>query len=491
MKKIAALLVLLSAGAFYWSGCTNGEEEGYTLAKTHCQSCHLLPEPSLLNKKTWFNHVLPKMGGLLGFERFDNSAYFESGRTHGAMSLTDWNKIVSYYVENAPDSLKGEKPEAITVGIQGMSVSAPQFAVKDPATTFVGINSNTKLLFADGVSQNLYRLSTERTLMDSVKGEKGIVHVREKDSIVAILSMGVLYPSDEKSGKLIVHDLRAGDSRTLLDSLQRPVFAEYSDLNTDGQEDIILCEFGNLSGQLSWYQNKGNTTYQKHVLRALPGAIRTQVVDWNKDNRPDIVAMLAQGDEGIFIYENKGGGKFAESRLLRLHPSYGSNYFELADFNGDGHSDILATNGDNGDYPPILKPYHGIRIYLNDGKNRFQEAVFLPVNGASKAVARDFDGDGDLDIASISYFPDYDSRPSESFLYWENKGGLSFRPFTIKEATAGRWLTMEAGDVDGDGDLDILLGNAKFTLGYIPDWLMKQWNTSAPSLLVIKNLRKG
>ncbi|HEY1021786.1 MAG TPA: VCBS repeat-containing protein, partial [Flavisolibacter sp.] len=108
-----------------------------------------------------------------------------------------------------------------------------------------------------------------------------------------------------------------------------------------------------------------------------------------------------------------------------------------------------------------------------------------------KAVARDFDGDGDLDIASISYFPDYDSRPSESFLYWENKGGLSFKPFTVKEATTGRWLTMDAGDVDSDGDTDIVLGNAKFTLGYIPGWLMKQWNANSPSVLVIKNLRKG
>lgn len=489
MKKIAALLALLTAGAFYWSGCTEDGDEGHALSKKHCQSCHLLPNPGLLDKKTWFNHVLPKMGGLLGFSRFDNGAYFESGRQE-TMPLSDWNTIVSYYVENAPDSLDGDKPESITVGIKGMTVSAPPFAVKDPTTTYVGIG-DAQLLFADAVSQNLYRLSPAGMLIDSIRGEKGIVHVRQKDSIVSMLSMGVLYPSDEKSGKLTVHDLRSGVTRTLLDSLQRPVYAVYSDLDSDGREDIILCEFGNLSGQLSWFQNKGNDSYQKHVLRALPGAIRTQIVDWNRDNHPDIVAMLAQGDEGIFVYENRGNGQFTESRLLRLHPSYGSNYFELADFNGDGHPDLLATNGDNGDYPPILKPYHGIRIYLNDGKNRFEEKVFLPVNGACKAVARDFDGDGDLDIASIAYFPDYDSRPSESFLYWENKDGLSFRPFTVKEATAGRWLTMDTGDVDGDGDTDIVLGNAKFTLGYIPGWLMKQWNASSPSVLVIKKLRKG
>ena len=275
-----------------------------------------------------------------------------------------------------------------------------------------------------------------------------------------------------------------------MDSLQRPVFAEYGDVNGDTLEDIILCEFGNNTGRLSWFENKGNRIYDKHVLRAMPGAIRTQLIDLNKDGRQDIVAMLAQGDEGIFVYYNRGGGRFDEERLLQLPPSFGSNYFELADINKDGHPDILATNGDNGDYPPILKPYHGIRIYLNDGNNRFAEEVFLPMNGACKALARDFDGDGDLDIASISYFPDYAHRPEESFLYWENKGGLSFRPASFNGAASGRWLTMDAGDVDGDGDTDIILGNATFTLGNIPGWIMKGWKTNSPSVLLLKNNHK-
>ena len=113
------------------------------------------------------------------------------------------------------------------------------------------------------------------------------------------------------------------------------------------------------------------------------------------------------------------------------------------------------------------------------------------MNGASKAIAKDFDGDGDLDIASISYFPDYSNTPEESFIYWENKGNYSFQPFSFKDAFAGRWLTMDAGDMDGDGDLDIILGNAKFPIGAVPGWLMKKWNQSSPSVLILKNKRKG
>ncbi|MBC7688928.1 MAG: VCBS repeat-containing protein, partial [Aquabacterium sp.] len=203
--------------------------------------------------------------------------------------------------------------------------------------------------------------------------------------------------------------------------------------------------------------------------------------------KPDIMALMAQADEGIFIYYNQGNNGFKEERVLQLPPSYGSNYFELADFNNDGYPDIIATNGDNGDYPPILKAYHGIRIYLNDGRNNFSEKLFLHVNGIGKAIAKDFDGDGDLDIASIAFFADYKNSPEEGFIYWENKGDLKFEPSTFKEVNTGRWLTMEAGDFDGDGDTDLILGNAVFFMSALPTSLKNKLEIKSPSVLLLKN----
>lgn len=64
--------------------------------------------------------------------------------------------------------------------------------------------------------------------------------------------------------------------------------------------------------------------------------------------------------------------------------------------------------------------------------------------------------DGDLDLASISYFPDH--TKSESFLFFENKGNIKFEVKTLSYFSKIKILTLDAGDFDKDGDLDIVLG---------------------------------
>ncbi|MFL5773776.1 MAG: FG-GAP repeat domain-containing protein [Flavisolibacter sp.] len=484
MKKLYFFFLIVIFIYVYFSGCETSSR-GEQLAKQHCRSCHMLPDPSLLDKTTWVNYVLPKMGGLLGFVHFAGGGYAESGKGADVMPLTDWQEIVAYYLKNAPDTLALPERMKIESSIRGFEVTMPVGQEKAPATTLVKILPG-HLLYGDGVKKILYETDSQHVTIIPVNGD-GVVNINDSGTTWKILDMGVLYPSDEKKGSLSEYDPATKQWTTLLDSLQRPVDAEYADLNQDHLTDIIICEFGNVTGQLGWYENTGNKKFVHHVLRPLPGSVRTVIRDVNHDGLPDIIALMAQGDEGIFMYVNKGNGAFEEQRLLQFPPSYGCNYFEMDDFNGDGFPDLLVTNGDNGDYPPVMKPYHGIRVYLNDGNFHFSEKFFLHQNGVEKAVARDFDGDGDLDIASISYFPDYQHHPEEGFLYWENVLPFSFRPYSIKEAVSGRWLTMDAGDADNDGDIDIILGNAAFSLGHVPDSLMKHWKESSPPVLLLRN----
>jgi hypothetical protein len=195
--------------------------------------------------------------------------------------------------------------------------------------------------------------------------------------------------------------------------------------------------------------------------------------------------LFAQGEEGIFLFINKGKGRFEEREVLRFPPAYGSSSFELADINGDGYPDIVYTCGDNADYSAVFKPYHGVYVFINDGHNRFSQTFFYPVDGCYKALARDFDGDGDLDLAVIAYFADYIRQPDEGFVYLENEGRMRFKPYTVPAARVGRWLTMAAGDVDGDGRTDLVLGN--FSLGPALNKGGNDWR-KGPSVLLLKNL---
>lgn len=217
----------------------------------------------------------------------------------------------------------------------------------------------------------------------------------------------------------------------------------------------------------------------------MPGVRNVVITDENHDGLPDVVALFTQGDEQIVQFTSRGNFEFKQTSVLRFPAVYGSSYFQLADFNGDGNRDILYTNGDNGDYGVTLRPYHGVRIFLNDGKSSFKENWFYPMHGASKAIAYDFDGDGDSDIAAIAFYPDLIKTPQRGFIYFENTGN-GFTPYVTPLASAGRWAVMESVDLDHDDDLDIILGAVKFKSFNKPG-AADQSSQKAVSLLLLRN----
>ncbi|GAB3017701.1 FG-GAP repeat domain-containing protein [Spirosoma pulveris] len=303
-----------------------------------------------------------------------------------------------------------------------------------------------------------------------------------------LLTIGVFSPSDQHLGRLMTLERAAkpGSIPVNIRQLPRPVQFLASDLNSDGKEDALICGFGNNAGKLFWYD--GFDPAKERILKAFPGARKVEIADFNHDKKPDIMVLMAQAREEVSIFYNLGNGKFKEKIILQFSPLFGSSYFELVDFNKDGFQDILLTNGDNWDYSSIKKNYHGVRIYLNDRKDNFKEVWFYPMYGAAKAIARDFDKDGDLDLAATSFYTSLE-QPEQSFIYFSNQGGLTFTPLSTPAGADGKWLTMEAADFDRDGDVDLILGSYFHTVGEMTQLLFKGI-TSFPQLLVLENQSK-
>lgn len=102
---------------------------------------------------------------------------------------------------------------------------------------------------------------------------------------------------------------------------------------------------------------------------------------------------------------------------------------------------------------------------------------------------RDFDEDGDLDIATVSFYPDYSRRPNEAFIYFENEGGreLCYHPRTFAESDLGRWMTLDAGDVDRDGDIDLVLASQFEGPSLAPAQLESKWVSEGPPYVILRN----
>lgn len=397
----------------------------------------------------------------------------------------DWDKIYAYYLRKSPKALKVEAPE-ISLDLAQFKVSLPGYRLSPPSSTLVQFNDQGFLL-GDANTGSLYQFDQQRTMQQYLKVQEGAVSVHENEDALFVTVMGSFSPTDEPSGRLLRLPKKPGEKGTILiPGLQRPVHSDFGDLNGDGLEDIITCEFAKWTGGLAWWENKGNAPFEKHILRNKPGATKAYIRDLNKDGQQDIIALFGQGDEGIFIYYNQGNGTFVENRVLEFPASYGSSYFNLFDFNEDGFLDIIYTNGDNADYIPILKPYHGIRIFLNNGQNQFMEHFFYALNGAYKAIPADFDKDGDMDIAAISFFPDYKEHPEQGFVYLENTGDLNFKASSFKGVSNGRWIVMDAGDADQDGDLDILLGSLTFEVPAKPK-IVELWQKAGIPFVLLEN----
>lgn len=500
-KVLLNAAVLVSLVTFLSCTPSTTELSGEELVAKYCTGCHLPPVPGQLPKENW-PFVLKWMGNYLGFR--------DTGGALGGIvnidiipdkeiiSSGDFSKIENYFLSkskpreemfsspqkyepttlfNAENSIKGVA--------KGEFISMVQF---DPHSgyTFVGFGTESDKRL------EMYNKQFGRVADYKMKSEP--IHVAPLDPGFRLSLIGD-FSFDKGEGE--VFEVRPGkfgrpNVRHLITGYNRLTQSLAADFNQDGRQDLLLVGFGQGHiGRTSVVHQLENGMYgDEKILLNEAGSLCAEIRDFDGNGYPDIMLLVAQEYQELLLFLNQGEGQFEKKLLHKEAAGFGYNHFALADFNGDDKIDVVTSNGNNMEILEApLKPHHGIRILLNQGGLTWKEEYFFPMHGAIKSIADDFDQDGDVDIAAIGFYPDWNEETPTTFVYLQNNGGLEFTASTLPDEHWGRWLVMDSGDINGDGYQDLILGAAYINKGIAPRYTdrYKALAQESQSLLFLYN----
>jgi len=337
----------------------------------------------------------------------------------------------------------------------------------------------TDIVLADGAANRVtwIRQAPAGTFTEQILAEvAGPAHVqpvdldRDGDLDVAVASMGVLFPNNAKIGAVIVleNDGRQNFTRrVLIDQVARVSDVRAGDLDGDGDLDLSVAQFGYDQGETRWMENVGGWRFESHVLQTLSGAINADIADVDGDGDLDIVSLVSQEWEEIYVFVNDGHGEFAPTRVFGAsNEDFGSSWISLADLDRDGDVDVLYSNGDAFDYaPPTGRNWNGVQWLENRGGVRFVYHRIGDFSGASSPQAADLDGDGDIDIAVVSAYNNWEKADAQSLAWFENDGKMGFTLHPLATSPT-HLITLAIGSLDGDPRPDLITGGMHMSHPY-------------------------
>ncbi|MDA7883121.1 VCBS repeat-containing protein, partial [Akkermansiaceae bacterium] len=241
-----------------------------------------------------------------------------------------------------------------------------------------------------------------------------------------------------------------GPQRIITSSATEVIDAFPADMDGDGDIDVLAAKPGSPfgGGSIVIYRNNGNGSFTE-LNNRFPGssaALVSNVVGSDLDNDGDIDVVVGSSgfsSGGVRVYRNNGNLSF--TRTFDNGNAPGLWDIHLADLNGDNRPEIMFSLGGSFDQ---------IGVYVNSG-NLSSWGNLIPVKSGTNTGdeprsihAADIDGDGDVDVMSVNYL-------SNQLSYYPNGGPQQVRHVTSASQTRGP-RNLRTGDINGDGVLDMI-----------------------------------
>ncbi len=204
-----------------------------------------------------------------------------------------------------------------------------------------------------------------------------------------------------------------------------------ADLDGDGDLDVAACSQD--SSKISWFEQTAGGSFVEHLVdddaSLQPHSV--YIVDLDGDNDADILAGAWTANQ-ILWYENDGAQAFTRRVVDASFSSPHS--VAAADLDNDGDRDVLAAGGGQTAW------------FRNDGNGAFVKKKLS--GGGFAIVPVDLDGDGLTDLLRTE-------RSVGDVDWFRNTGAGSFSKTTLAAALGTQW-SIAAGDLDLDGDADLV-----------------------------------